>query len=80
MIAKLLAAPVHGLIWIAREISAALDQEGRAEEARLMQSLAALHLQLERAEISESQFDAEEAALLDRLDSLRHRSRSRRID
>lgn len=72
-IAKLFLAPLRGLVWIARELHSAADRERRAEEDALMQSLYALHLRLERGEIDEPQFAAEEAVLLERIDLLKLR-------
>jgi hypothetical protein len=66
----LLLAPVHGLFWIFREIHNAAQEEVASEPERIAAELRDLYMMLETGRISEEQFDAQEKALLDRLDEL----------
>ncbi|MEM7516821.1 MAG: hypothetical protein AAF368_07845, partial [Planctomycetota bacterium] len=48
----------------------AAEAEVKSERDRVMRSLQSLHMRLEASQISEEDFEEEEAALLDRLDEL----------
>jgi hypothetical protein len=62
--------PLRGLIWLARQVAAAAEQEMN-DPARLEAALLALERRLTAGEIDEAAFEAEEAVLLARLASPR---------
>lgn len=66
----LLAAPFKGVMWILKEIVAAAEEEQAAESDRIKDRLRELYMLLETGQMTEAEFDAEESALLDRLDEL----------
>ena len=70
LIDDLLAAPFRGLMFILREINNAVKAEQEAEERRMMSELAGLNRRLDEGQITEAEFEAEEQALLSRLDRL----------
>ncbi len=70
LIDGLLAAPGRGLMFLLREIAKAAKEEQAGDERALMAELTALHRSLDRGEVSEDAFDAQEAKLLARLDRL----------
>ena len=70
LIDDLAAAPFRGLMFILREISNAVKAEQEAEERRIMSELAGLNRRLDEGQITEAEFEAEEQALLSRLDRL----------
>ena len=71
LIDDLLAAPLRGLMFVLREIDQAVQAEREAEERGIMAELTDLHRKLDAGRISEADFDAREAALLQRLERLR---------
>ncbi len=68
IIDKLLAAPVHGLLWIARKIRQRADEELADDEPGIRARLAELNRQIEAGLIDEQTFVRKEAALIDRLE------------
>lgn len=70
LIDDLLLAPLHGLLWVARKVDEAMDQEQEQEEELLKARLRELYLQLESGQLAEEAFEAQEAELLDRLDAI----------
>ncbi len=70
LIDDFLFAPFRGLFFILREIESAARAELSAERGRIVSRLAALNRELEEARISESEFEAEERVLLQRLERL----------
>ncbi len=58
------------LMWIAKEINEAVQQEGGDNSETITRSLSELYMKLETGVISEQEFEAEEAVLLDRLDAI----------
>lgn len=70
LIDDLLMAPMGGLMYVFREIHKAAVGALAEEGDRLRAALSELYLRLESREISDEQFDALEAELLDRLDAL----------
>lgn len=70
LVDDLLMAPVKGLVWMFKEIHDAAQQELAGEAAAITAALRELYLSLESGQITEAQFDAQEKALLDRLDHL----------
>ncbi|MBI3947537.1 MAG: gas vesicle protein GvpG [Armatimonadetes bacterium] len=70
LVDDVLLAPVHGIFWIFREIRNAAEQDLRQEADAIAAQLMQLYLMLDAGSISEAQFQAREATLLDRLDRL----------
>jgi hypothetical protein len=66
----LLLSPIKGIFWVFREIHDAAQQEMAGESEAITAALSELYMRLETGEISEAEFDAQEKALLDRLDRL----------
>ncbi len=71
-----LMAPVKSILWIFREIHQAAVEELNAEEDRIRAELARIYQQLEQGNMTDDEFDAREAELLDRLDVLEGLSES----
>jgi hypothetical protein len=70
LIDDILFAPLHGLLWVARKVDEALDQEREKEEEELKTRLQELYQRLEAGQLAEEEFEAREAELLDRLDAI----------
>lgn len=70
VIDDLLAAPLRGALWVLKEIVNAAEEDQAAQADRIRETLRELYQQLERGQISEADFDAQERVLLDRLDEL----------
>ena len=70
---KLLTTP---LLWIAKEISEAVQKEKAGESEAITQSLSELYMRLETGKITEEEFEAEEKQLLDRLDAMELHNRA----
>ena len=66
----ILLAPGRGIMWIFRSIHKAVEEEMTNERTHTRDRLSELYLQLERGELTEEQFEKEEALLLDRLEQL----------
>ncbi|MDX2148864.1 MAG: gas vesicle protein GvpG [Planctomycetota bacterium] len=62
--------PIKALMWIAKEIQKAVDQEAANEVEALTQRLSSLYMQLETGQISEADFEQAERQILDRLDAI----------
>ena len=77
VIDDLLLAPGSFLIWVARKIHEAAQEELDNDTARITAELSELHRALETGAITESQFEAREKALLDRLDRIREENEGR---
>jgi hypothetical protein len=71
LIDDLLAAPLHGLFFVLKEINAAVQVERASDERRIIAELGDLHRKLDSNEITEADFEVSEARLLQRLDSFR---------
>ena len=80
IIDDMLLAPLHGLLWIARKVNEAVEQEQEKEEEELQAQLRELHLRLEAGQLSEAEFEQQETALLDRLDALAEHKRAAFFD
>ncbi len=70
LVDNLLLAPFNSLLWVFKEIDAAVRQETVGEAEGLTRSLGELYMRLETGAITEAQFEAEEKELLDRLDAI----------
>lgn len=70
LIDDLLLSPLHGLLWVARKVDEAMAQEQEQEEEALKARLRELYLRLEAGQLTEQEFETQEAELLDRLDAI----------
>ncbi|MGO8761910.1 MAG: gas vesicle protein GvpG [Desulfobaccales bacterium] len=70
LIDDLLMSPVKGILWVFREIHDAAQTELAGESEAITAALSELYMKLETGQISETEFDAREKVLLDRLDRL----------
>ena len=70
---NILLSPLHGVLWVAREIDKVAQEEQANESASIKADLSGLYLLLEKNQISEEEFDAREKMLLDRLDAIAER-------
>ena len=75
LVDDLLLFPVRSVLWIFREIHHAAQEELANETESISAELSNLYMMLETGRISEQEFAKEEAALLDRLDSIQRRGR-----
>jgi len=73
LIDDMLLSPFRGLLWIARKVDEAVSQEQEKEEEELQAQLRELHLRLEAGQLTEAEFEQQEAAVLDRLDAIAER-------
>ncbi len=64
----IMLSPFKGLLFIAKEIAKAADQQAESERTNAMTQLSLLHQQLENGEITEDEFNEREEALLNLLD------------
>lgn len=69
----LLLFPINGLLWVFNEIYDAADQELHNESDAITAQLQQLYAMLEAGDITEAEFDHQEAELLDRLDEIHER-------
>jgi len=69
----ILLFPIKGVLWVFDEIYNAVDQELDNESDAITAQLQQLYAMLEGGEITEAEFDRQEAELLDRLDAVRER-------
>ena len=70
LVDDLLMAPAKGLLWVFKEIHDAAQQELAGEGEAVTAALSELYQKLESGRLTESEFDAQEKVLLDRLDRL----------
>ena len=70
----ILTAPFTGSYWIFKEIRNAALEEQVGEADRITAQLSELYMMLETGRMTEAEFDAEEKALLDRLDAIKERA------
>ena len=68
LIDDILLSPFHGLGFIVRQIQHAAEQEQANESDNLRAELSELYMMLETHQITEEEFTAREATLLDCLD------------
>ena len=66
----ILLFPVHGILWIFREIHNAAQQKITNEAESITAQLSELYMMLETKRITEQEFDEREKVLLDRLDKI----------
>ena len=70
LIDDILLAPLKGLTAVCRQVHAAAVQELDNQRKAVMAAMMELHKQLETGLISESEFEIEEAKLLERLEDI----------
>jgi hypothetical protein len=70
LVDDILFYPIKGINWIFIKIHELAEEELSGEADRIRESLTELYMQLETGEISEEEFEQQEAVLLDRLDAL----------
>jgi hypothetical protein len=70
LVDNILFSPVKGINWIFKKIHSLAQEELEGEADRIREELTELYMQLETGEISEAEFEEQEAVLLDRLDAL----------
>jgi len=73
LIDDILLFPAHGLLWVLKEIHNAVEADMASESDSITARLSELYMMLETGQMTEAEFDAEEKALLDRLDVLNER-------
>jgi hypothetical protein len=73
LIDDILMAPARGLFWIFKEIHRAAEEAQANEADAITAQLSDLYMMLETGQMTEAEFDAEEKALLDRLDAIKER-------
>lgn len=70
LVDDILFFPVKGLFWVFDEIQKAAEEELKNDAGAITGQLQQLYVMLESGSITEAEFDAREAELLDRLDAL----------
>jgi len=70
LIDDVLLAPIHGVVWLGRQIEDAAEEDQAGESDRITAQLSELYMKLETGQITEAEFDAQEKVLLDRLDRI----------
>jgi len=65
--------PVHGILWVFKEIHHAVEADMANESEGITAKLSELYMMLETGQLTEAEFDEAEKALLDRLDVLKER-------
>lgn len=70
LVDDILFSPVKGINWIFKKIHELAEEELSGEADRIRDNLTELYMQLETGEITEEEFEQQEAILLDRLDAL----------
>jgi gas vesicle protein GvpG len=74
LIDDLILAPGSFVLWVMRKVHEAAQEELANDATRITTDLSELHRQLETGAISESEFDAREKEMLDRLDLINEQS------
>ena len=75
LVDDILFFPVTGILWIFREVGKIAHNELAGEAQSITEQLRLLYMRLETGQITETEFDAEEKLLLDRLDAISSRLR-----
>jgi hypothetical protein len=69
-----ITGPVHGLKFVLNAIRENAEAESHGDEQSLREELVALNMRLELGEVSEEDFQAQEAAVLEKLKAIRAES------
>jgi|SRR5271157_4007288 len=80
LVDDILFFPVTSIFWMFREIGKIAQEELAGEAQSITEQLRLLYMQLETGGITETQFDAEEKLLLDRLDAIDSRLKGEEED
>ena len=75
LVDDLLKLPITGLVWIARQVENAAQEELANESESITAELSQLYMMLETGRISEEEFAAGESTLLERLDKIQEREK-----
>lgn len=70
LVDDILLSPVKGIMWVFKQIHQLAEDELEGEADRIRDRLTELYMMLETGEISEDEFERQEAELLDKLDAL----------
>ena len=73
LVDDILFFPVTSILWIFREVGKIAQNELAGEAQSITEQLRLLYMRLETGQITETEFDAEEKLLLDRLDAISSR-------
>lgn len=76
LVDDVLLFPLKGSLWLFNEIRKAAEEEIRGQSEEIMAQLRQLYTALEHGEIAETEFEAREAELLDKLEELEDEERS----
>ncbi len=79
LVDDILLLPLRGIFWIAREIENAAHQQMANELQSTRTQLSELYMMLETGRITEAEFEAQEACLLNRLDQLEGEEQDERL-
>jgi hypothetical protein len=71
LVDDLLLAPFKGVLWVFKKVQQAANEELERRQRQTRSELSELYMQLETGRISESEFDAKEKQLLERLDRVK---------
>jgi len=75
IIDDILLSPIHGILWVFRELYNSAQQEMENEAESITSELSELYMMLETGRITEAEFDAREKVFLDRLEKIQeHRT------
>jgi hypothetical protein len=79
LVDDLLKFPITGLVWIARQVQNAAQEELANESESITAELSQLYMMLETGKISEDEFAAGERTLLERLDKIEEREKGVKV-
>jgi len=68
----ILLSPIYATLWAARQVQAAVAQAQVQEAGQITASLSELYMMLETGRLTESEFDAQEKLLLDRMEAMQN--------
>jgi hypothetical protein len=70
LIDDILLAPLNGIIWLGKKINSVAEKEF-SDEGLIKERLMGIQLKFELDQISEKEYNKQEAELLERLDAIR---------
>lgn len=77
IIDDLLLFPVRSIFWVFKQIHKAAEEEIESQADRITAELSEIYMMLDTGKITESEFDAREQALLEKLDRIDEYKRRR---